>query len=322
MVVQETEERAEDMEEGHLSLRVWCTFMRAMGCGAFWVIVLNLISTVGYLASALWLGHWPEVQAKMGTGDALAIYAVIAFGILFFTLGRILMFQWSSLALAISMHRKALWAVLRAPMSWLDTTPGGRIINRFSSDMSKIDLDLQGSMQNLLRAVCDLFASVVVAGAVLPIVFIIFVPILFAYHWIQKVYRKAGREIQRLASKARSPIYQGVDEAIVGVTTIRAYGKQGYFMAQNERRVSRSLRLDFTQMGCQKWLGFRLKFLGSIVSTVVALLVVLHRYLGPLGRAISGPAAGLALRYAQQLSGAMEGPLAQDAHAVAFYFFC
>lgn len=309
VVVQETEERAEDMEEGHLSLRVWCTFMRAMGCGAFWVIVLNLISTVGYLASALWLGHWPEVQAKMGTGDALAIYAVIAFGILFFTLGRILMFQWSSLALAISMHKKALWAVLRAPMSWLDTTPGGRIINRFSSDMSKIDLDLQGSMQNLLRAVCDLFASVVVAGAVLPIVFIIFVPVLFAYHWIQKVYRKAGREIQRLASKARSPIYQGVDEAIVGVTTIRAYGKQGYFMAQNERRVARSLRLDFTQMGCQKWLGFRLKFLGSIVSTVVALLVVLHRYLGPLGRAISGPAAGLALRYAQQLSNAMEGIL-------------
>eukprot|EP00435_Cladocopium_sp_Y103_P038944 s2393_g10.t1 len=308
-VVQETEERAEDMEEGHLSLRVWCTFMRAMGCGAFWVIVLNLVSTVGYLASALWLGHWPEVQAKMGTGDALAIYAVIAFGILFFTLGRILMFQWSSLALAISMHKKALWAVLRAPMSWLDTTPGGRIINRFSSDMSKIDLDLQGSMQNLLRAVCDLFASVVVAGAVLPIVFIIFVPVLFAYHWIQKVYRKAGREIQRLASKARSPIYQGVDEAIVGVTTIRAYDKQGYFMAQNERRVSRSLRLDFTQMGCQKWLGFRLKMLGSIVSTFVALLVVLHRYLGPLGRAISGPAAGLALRYAQQLSNAMEGIL-------------
>lgn len=65
-----------------------------------------------------------------------------------------------------------------------------------------------------------------VAGAVLPLIFLIFVPILLAYHWIQKVYRKAGREIQRLASKARSPIYQGVDEAIVGVTTIRAYDKQ------------------------------------------------------------------------------------------------
>lgn len=78
-------------------------------------------------------------------------------------------------------------------------------------------------------------------------------------------------------------------------------------MDQNERRVSRSLRLDFTQMGCQKWLGFRLKALGSIVSMLVALLVVLHRSLGPLGRAISGPAAGLALRYAQQLSNAMEG---------------
>ena len=90
-----------------------------------------------------------------------------------------------------------------------------------------------------------------------------------------------------------------------------------------------------------KWLAFRLKLLGSAISTAVALLVapcrkvighglfsasnvdfrwifgamfylleVLHSYLGPLGRAISGPAAGLALRYAQQLSGAMEGHLA------------
>lgn len=309
VVVEETEERAEDMEEGHLSLRVWCTFMRAMGCGAFWVIILNVISTIGYLAAALWLGHWPEVEAKLGTGDALAILAVLAFSILFFTLLRILMFQWSSLALAISMHKKALWAVLRAPMSWLDTTPGGRIINRFSSDMSKIDLDLQGSMQNLLRAVCDLVASILVAGTVLPVIFLVFVPILLAYYRIQKVYRKAGREVQRLASKSRSPIYQGVDEAIVGVTTIRAYDKQGYFMDQNERRVSRSVRLDFTQMGCQKWLGFRLKLLGSIVSTLVAVLVVLHRYLGPFGRAISGPSAGLALRYAQTLSNSMEGIL-------------
>lgn len=305
-VVMETEEREEDMEEGHLSLRVWCTFARAMGCGSFWVVVLNLISTVGYLASALWLGNWPEVHERLGTADALGIYAALAVSILLFTLLRILMFQWSSMKLATSMHKDGLLAVLRAPMSWLDTTPSGRIINRFSSDMSRIDLDLQGSMQNLLRAVCDLFASVMVAGVVLPIIFIIFLPILLAYYCIQKVYRKAGREIQRLGSKARSPIYQGVDEAIVGVTTIRAYHKQEYFMNQNERRVTRSVRLDFTQMGCQKWLGFRLKLLGSMVSTLVAVMVVLHRYIGPFGRAISGPAAGLALRYAQQLSGAME----------------
>lgn len=71
--------------------------MRAMGRGAFWVIILNLISTAGYLTSALWLGNWQTVSDKLGTGDALAIYACIACSILLFTLIRILMFQWSSL---------------------------------------------------------------------------------------------------------------------------------------------------------------------------------------------------------------------------------
>merc|ERR1719424_2545320 len=62
-------------------------------------------------------------------------------------------------------------------------------------------------------------------------------------------------------------------------------------------------------MGCQRWLAVRLRMLGCFISSAIAVLVVLHDYLGPLGRSVSGAAAGIALRYAGSLTGSMMGIL-------------
>ncbi|CAE7245513.1 ABCC2, partial [Symbiodinium pilosum] len=246
----EVEERAEEVEEGSLSVRVWCSFVRAMGCGVWVVIATNFVSTAGYLCSALWIGHWPEVSESLGTADALVekfssqklqVYAAISFSIVIFTAMRQV---WSNAKLVSlvfdhgSMHQRALWAVIRSqvdvmlsigycsPMAWHDTTPTGRVVNRFSSDLQKVDTDLQNNVVALLRAMYDMLASFLVVLVVVPLIFVVVVPSLLAYFWIQKIYRKTGREIQRMASKSYSPIYQGVDEAIAGVATIRAYEKQ------------------------------------------------------------------------------------------------
>jgi len=90
------------------------------------------------------------------------------------------------------------------------------------------------------------------------------------------------------------------------VSTIRAYRKESFFFGKNAARVRRNMRLEFTKMGCQRWLGLRLRFLGEFISAGIAVLVILHKHLGVFGAAISGASAGVALRYAQSLSGAME----------------
>lgn len=40
---------------------------------------------------------------------------------------------------SVNLHRRAIERVMRAPMSMFDTTPLGRIMNRFSKDMDTID---------------------------------------------------------------------------------------------------------------------------------------------------------------------------------------
>ncbi|CAE7934287.1 PGPA, partial [Symbiodinium sp. KB8] len=78
----------------------------------------------------------------------------------------------------------------------------------FSSDLQKVDTDLQSNVTNLLRALFDMLASFLVVLFVVPLIFVVVIPSLIAYFWIQKIYRKSGREIQRMASKSYSPIYQ------------------------------------------------------------------------------------------------------------------
>jgi len=191
-------------------------------------------------------------------------------------------------------------------MWWIDSTPTGRVVNRFSTDLQRVDMELQMNMLGLLRGAFDMVTSILVITVVVPVLFLAFLPTLLIYFRIQRVYRASSREIQRLASKTKSPIFQGLDEAIGGVSTIRAYGKELHFSKMNMIRVHRNIQMEFTRMGCGRWLSLRLKLLGTFISSGVAVLVVLHSYLGPLGSAMSGPAAGLALRYAQQLSNSME----------------
>eukprot|EP00931_Biecheleriopsis_adriatica_P003833 TRINITY_DN105594_c0_g1_i1.p1 TRINITY_DN105594_c0_g1~~TRINITY_DN105594_c0_g1_i1.p1 ORF type:complete len:1434 (-),score=269.24 TRINITY_DN105594_c0_g1_i1:143-4297(-) len=306
---QEEEEQAEDQEEGSVSTRVWCTFARTMGTSLLLVLFCFVLTTGCNLGGTLWLGYWSANTDAISIPVGLGVYAISSLSLIVFMLGRLIIFRQTSLAVSEAMHNRALWAVIRSPMWWLDTTPSGRVINRFSTDMQRIDVDLQMNMLGLFRSIFDIAASVIVVLIVVPIIVVAFVPVLLFYWRLQKLYRPCSREIQRISSKTKSPIFQGLDEAIVGVSTIRAYCKSMHFSARNAMRVHRNLRMEFTRCGCQRWLSLRLKIMGIGISSGVAVMVVFRTYLGPFGRAVSGPAAGLALRYAQQLCNAMEGIL-------------
>jgi len=306
----ETEEQEEDSEQGSVSTRVWCLFAVELGLGWLCVVlVMTVLLCACTLGSTIWLGRWATITDGMNIWVGLTIYCSFSLGTLVCIASRIIIFRAASMRVSRTLHASAFWAVLRSPMSWLDTTPTGRLINRFSQDLQRVDMELQMSMLYFIRSIFELLAAALVVTAIVPVLLIAFVPTLFFYNRVQNIYRASARELRRLASKTKSPIFQGLDEAIGGVATIRAFRKQDFFCAKNAMRVKRNLKLEFTQMGCQRWLAVRLRMLGCFISSTIAVLVVLHDYLGPLGRSVSGAAAGIALRYAGSLTGSMMGIL-------------
>eukprot|EP00930_Biecheleria_cincta_P034402 TRINITY_DN23780_c0_g1_i1.p1 TRINITY_DN23780_c0_g1~~TRINITY_DN23780_c0_g1_i1.p1 ORF type:complete len:1507 (+),score=289.06 TRINITY_DN23780_c0_g1_i1:550-4521(+) len=305
-------EGQEEREVGALDLSIWCTYARIMGPTMGSCLALAYLGTsFTQLGSTWWLKHWSSenMASSWESLDALAVYAMFALGTVTCLSSRMFFFRRTSLRTSRQLHHKLLWAVLRAPMSWIDMTPSGRIINRFAQDVQKLDMELQGTTSSFVDNILNLIISLAVVGVAVPAVLLVVLPMLYLYNRVQKRFRQTARELQRLASSSRSPIFQSLDEAICGVSTLRAFGLQSFFIERNSNRCGLNTRLDFSIVGCNRWLSTRMKCLGTVPVAGVVLAVLLQKHVSWLSFSISSSMAGLVLRYTLQLTNNLEGLL-------------
>jgi ABC-type multidrug transport system fused ATPase/permease subunit len=142
-----------------------------------------------------------------------------------------------------------------------------------------------------------MFAAVsvlVVIGYVTPFFLAALLPLGWVYRFTQAYYLRSSRELKRLDSISRSPIYAHFGETLTGVNTIRAFGRVEEFKHENVQRLDTNQRAFFASNSSNRWLGIRLEFLGTIVVTLAALFAVIER------DSIDGGAAGLSITYALQ----------------------
>mmetsp|Transcript_87634 Transcript_87634/g.268147 ORF Transcript_87634/g.268147 Transcript_87634/m.268147 type:complete len:600 (-) Transcript_87634:11-1810(-) len=303
---------------GALDVKVWTTYVRAMGaCIAATLLCCFVANQTLQVVATTFLAKWSSTLPKQGsvmTPDeeaaslrSLGIYALMMFGSLTSIVMRTTLFRHTSLKVSRAMHVDALWKVLRSPMSWLDTTPTGRVINRFSQDMQKLDMDTQGTTANFVDQLVLLAVSAGVVAFNVPLLLPFMLPLVFVYQRLQLRFRSTARELQRLASRAKSPIYQGLDEAILGVSSIRAFEQQGYFIQRNVDRTLLHISLMFNIMCCNRWLCVRLRLVGTIPIAGACLAMVLDPTVGLPGIAATGAMAGLVLQYALRFATSTEG---------------
>lgn len=101
---------------------------------------------------------------------------------------------------------------------------------------------------NSARALFTLF----VISAAVPAFIALIVPLAAIYYWVQRYYLRTSRELKRLDSVSRSPIYAHFQESLGGITTIRAYQQQQRFALENEWRVDANLRAYFPSINANR----------------------------------------------------------------------
>ena len=114
----------------------------------------------------------------------------------------------------------------RAPMSFFDTNPKGRIVNRFAKDIDYVDFSIPATFNSLLRQSFTIIGTIGIICVTNPVFIAIIIPIGIGYWLLQKVYVATSRQLRRMESATRSPIYSWFGEAISGIATIKAYGLQ------------------------------------------------------------------------------------------------
>lgn len=190
------------------------------------------------------------------------------------------------------LFKMLLFNVMRSKLRFFDSTPIGRIMNRFSKDMEGVDQDLSLMAFYVVRCSLGALSTTILIAIITPGFLIFAVFIVALYYVIGIFYLSASREIKRLDSISKSPIYQHFGETLSGVSTIRAYGVGNRFISDNLNKVDNNNRPFFFLWVANRWLSFRIDFAGALVSFSAAAMIILS------SSSIDAGSAGLSLSYA------------------------
>ncbi|KAI7349513.1 bile acid-transporting ATPase [Hortaea werneckii] len=230
--------------------------------------------------------------SEVDVGYYLGVYGVLGIAYMIITFLREGVLFGGSLAASTRIHRTLMENVTHAKFRFFDSTPLGQIMNRFSKDIESVDQEIAPVAVGVVHCLASIITIVVLISVITPGFLIAGVFITALYFLIGKFYINSSRDLKRLESVQRSPLYQQFGETLSGMTTIRAYGDERRFIRENIHRVNTHSRPFIYLWGANRWLAFRVDVVGALVSFFTGVFVLLS-----VGRIDAG-AAGLAMTYA------------------------
>ncbi|KAG4028259.1 hypothetical protein MFRU_023g00940 [Monilinia fructicola] len=295
----------EHSEQGKVKWDVYAEYAKTSNLAAVLIYLTMLIGAqTAQISGSVWLKSWAEANDKYGVnlnvGKYIGVY--FAFGIgsaALVVVQTLILWIFCSIEASRKLHERMAFAIFRSPMSFFETTPAGRILNRFSSDVYRIDEVLARTFNMLFVNTARAMFTLVVISVSTPAFIALIIPLSGVYYWVQRYYLRTSRELKRLDSVSRSPIYAHFQESLGGIGTIRAYRQQKRFTQENEWRVDANLRAYFPSINSNRWLAVRLEFLGSLIILAAAGLAIVAV---STGSKLSSGSVGLAMSYALQIT--------------------
>lgn len=230
--------------------------------------------------------------SAVDVGYYLGIYFLIGMLSLLLTTLRSLVLFSGSLKASKRIHAQLLDRILRAKVRFFDTTPMGRIVNRFSSDLETIDQAVAPSLSYLVYSIVATIYVIVLVSVITPAFIIPGVFVAYMFKAMGLYYLNSSRDLKRLNSVSRSPIYVQFSETVLGVATIRAFGGQRRFIDENFKRIDANNRPFIWMWATNRWLHCRVDVLGAFVSFCTGAVLVMSR------KWVNPGLAGLSLSYA------------------------
>ncbi|CUM64892.1 uncharacterized protein PRCAT00002510001 [Priceomyces carsonii] len=277
-IVKRTGLTVEQETKGKVRLGVYLEFFKA--CNYRYVIFF-LICTAGQISGTIFCSYaiktWSEKNAIAGENINpffyLTLYVCICVcSSALVLIGSVVVWSFCVIGSSSYFHDKMARSVMRSPMSFFDTTPIGRILNRFSGDINVIDKQLIWLFMAFLEYSFHAIGLLAVISYNLPIMLLVIFILFFVYNNVRLEFIPASRELKRLSSTRRSPIFSHLQESINGVEVIRAFGQEERFMHKNTYNIDMRNKVLNINCCCSRWLSIRLQTISSIIVFSTALL--------------------------------------------------
>lgn len=175
------------------------------------------------------------------------------------------------------LFKRLLTTVVHATMRWHDTTPAGRILNRFGSDIATIDSSLASSVQSISSSLASFASSIIVVVVIFPFFVFPATAIGYVYYRIAAGYVDTGRDLRRMESTTRSPVFSGFAELLEGIVTVRAFSAERRFLEEMFKKVDLTTQMYYNFWLLNRWVQLRFDCLGAVVVLAATLFALSGR---------------------------------------------
>uniref|UniRef100_A0A8B9GD33 Multidrug resistance-associated protein 1 n=1 Tax=Amazona collaria TaxID=241587 RepID=A0A8B9GD33_9PSIT len=288
---------------------VYWDYMKAIGLFiSFLSIFLFMCNHIASLASNYWLSLWTDDPVINGTQQytnvRLGVYGALGIsqGLLVLIYSSIAVFGYSmvvsigGILASRHLHLNLLHSVLRSPMSFFERTPSGNLVNRFSKEIDTIDSTIPPIIKMFMGSTFNVIGACIIILLATPIAAVIIPPLGLIYLFVQRFYVATSRQLKRLESVSRSPVYSHFNETLLGVSVIRAFEEQKRFIKQNDMKVDENQKAYYPSIVANRWLAVRLEYVGNCIVLFAALFAVMAR------NKLSAGLVGLSVSYSLQIT--------------------
>ncbi|KAJ2851940.1 hypothetical protein IWW36_000713 [Coemansia brasiliensis] len=300
----------EQPDVGAVSKESITFYLRASGYGN--VVTLICVATLTLVlstSSGIWLAHWSQANDHPPSNDSaapfyyLAVYSVLgALGTLTMAATSMILWMRCSIGASKTIHSQILHSVIHSPMSFFDSTPIGRILGLFSSDLAQVDDNVPTCAELTIKGFIQMAVAILLIIISAPLALVFLAPLSLVYGNLYQRFMPTTRDTRRMVNTMRNLCIGVAEETINGASSIRAYSCQSRFENRYAECVENYTMAWWTYLCANRWLAVRLDIISAAILffTNLALLLI-QRGFGT----IDGGHVGLSLTYALSLVGVL-----------------
>ncbi|CAF3829045.1 unnamed protein product [Rotaria sp. Silwood1] len=302
--------------DGAIKWSVWLQLFTAppLRWFGFFLMIIFMVGTEAlYDFTNSWLALW---SGKDENEQRSSFYAYVYLGVIFATLIIALLragyIFYIMLRGSTYFHNRMLKGILYTSLRFFESNPSGRILNRASKDQQVLDEALPMALIDTMQYLLMTLGAIAIIGMTNPWVLLILIPLIPTVLWLRRFYMRSSRQLKRLESVSRSPIYALFSSSLDGLTSIRAFDAQIDFLNMFIERIDTNARAYFILFATTRWFGLQLDLITSLLTLVTSVLAVALRH------QIDPSAAALSISYCITLTGLFQWAMRQSAEAENF----
>lgn len=303
----------EDKESGSVQPSTY--FEYGANLGGFWSVVYLLVimasAQVLSILANYWLSFWSSKSAtEQQDLYYVHVYIGIVVGAVVASVTRAIVVFHACIKASQKLHNKLLGSVIRTKILFFDSNPIGRILNRFAKDVAFSDDLMPSTLYDCVQCVMMCIGAILVVCSAVPYIFISLIPLILFFIKLRSYFLLTSREVKRLESLSRSPIFSHLTESLDGVITIRAFDQIGQFQRQNKELMNCNVRGYFSFVAIARWLGFNLDatVIGLLLASTFGAVLAKNYNAG-----INNAAISVGIMYIIQLTGLFQWAVRQSA---------